>query len=299
MEWLIISFSFALISGLSERLINLLSFKNNLDKGKFKKRTKWPILVVFILSSIASAYLSFSNISDSKSQEKDLKDSLKQISIKNDSLKKEIVKTKQGIISRVDLTKNQLVQDAAEKALKASIQLKNTSKEIQNNITGTDLPPIYKLANRLYKIDFIVTNSSSKIPAYFGYTIYDYLLLKKCKFRNKDIIDIDCANASIFSQGENITLRPNGGGNIEPAISKSIELGNIYKYIVYTEIRNQIYLEQVYIHASTSSINTLIRIFKFDKNNYKLYLEPYNNNEKIDWEKEFDLPKAFYMGKVN
>lgn len=165
-------------------------------------------------------------------------------------------------------------------------------------IKGTDKPPVFKLANNLYNIVFIAENESSDLKAYFGCSIYDFEVLKKCKTRSVNIIDDNCVKQSLFFENNNISLKPKETVSISPAVPIPIVLGNTYKYLIYTNIDDAKYIEQVYIKASDKSINTLIRIFKFNGTDYILYSEPFKNNENIDWEKEFDLPKIMYLGKV-
>jgi len=187
--------------------------------------------------------------------------------------------------------------------LQNKLDLKNEEiqilqKKTIQTIKGTDEPPIYKLANNLYKIVFSLTNESPDLNAYFGSTIYDFTALKKCKMREGNMIDEDCVKQSLYFDNNNISLKPKQTISISPAVPIQIVLGTTYKYLIYTDINDTKYLEQVYINASSKSINTLIRILKFNGTGYMLYSEPFKNDENIDWDKEFDLPKILHLGKV-
>lgn len=272
---------------------------DNMALSKLKNMIPFICIVVGSLGAIIAGFVDYRNKLAEKEEQVKIERKRADDSQKLLQKTNEIIESNNNII-----TSQQSVIDTTSKiiALQNEINEKNNKiQELQdktlNTIKGTSEPPIFTLANRLYKIIFVVTNESPELSASFSCTVYDYNLLKKCKIRDVNTIDVDCATKAVFFEGTNIKLKPKGSGTIPPHQPIDMIHGTVYKYLIYTDINENKYLEQVYINYSQTSINTLIRILKFDGKNYIVYSEPFKHNAALNWEKEFDLPTVLHLGK--
>jgi hypothetical protein len=259
-------------------------FRKRTEIAKKEAKIIFSLIIIFALSSIILVWVQASSSFDDKIKLQSNFDTLK---LKNDLLEKQIIADNKILSQRIKESKDTLLYIAADKALKASIQLDKKAKEIETAIFGGDEYIYIICYQREYnKFSPIILNKTN-FPQYdVGFVSYDYDGFLKCgtiKKGEKTFLDYECiekfktalSSFPVYAQRERIIPEMDFG-----------YIGKPRKFYFYIYTRSLSYIEEYYLCGQGDAF----RLFKLEKNKEKKILKVYNPDKiNINWVTEFEI----------
>lgn len=297
MIWIIISAAFTFISGLSEKIIDLIHFKNNINKGRFKKINKWVSFIIFIVAFVMSIILI---ASQKKNSDKAtfLADSLRKSDgyiqkQRSDSLKNLLNTANDTILSlnnkTQSLTGNQirLLNEQKIDLLKTAKEIRRSADSLNKILTGTDGLCFFEPKAELNAGGFFsIVNINKYSLRNVDVRILNYRDLDSCVilFKNQRIFDLKKEQKLAIYNHTFEQLIP-GLTPTDIRITPSIE---DHRYYLRIEIGNNFYDEELYV--SPDAKYHAYRLYKVESTNRKVLVkQSIPKQPDSEWKKIFNF----------
>ncbi|HWZ02819.1 MAG TPA: hypothetical protein VNX40_04355 [Mucilaginibacter sp.] len=294
---LIVSSLLALLTGISNQVTDLFSFKNDSDKERFKNKFKWIAFVIFLITSGFSAFQLLHNYKES---DKDrihadslLRATKKDDSIKSDSLFRDNKDLKDSLL-HVNTNLRNLENLNTKLLLSQTANFVNTAKKIQNSADTLN-----KYIAGIEGFCYLVLNSMNSGDYFFSIVNPNKYSLRNVRVYTNKYSDLDSCTEwrggvkfinidktmrkSIMTLNDQV-LAP---GESTEIVQVNLVNGWKQKFLIRIEIGSSVYYEELIISLTDGCIGYKVYSAKADQS---LIINKQHKDKclfNFDWNTEF------------
>lgn len=297
MIWIFVSAAITFISGLSEKIIDLIHFKNNFTKGRFKKINKWASFIIFIVAFIVSIVLIASQKGNSD-RAMFVADSLRKTDASNqkqrtDSLRNLLNTANDTILSLNNKAQSlvgsqiRLINEQKTDLFKTAKEIRDSADSLNKVLSGTDGLCFFEPKSELNAGGFFsIININKYSLRYVNVRILNYRDLDSCViwFKNQRIFDLKKEEKLAIYNRTFEQLTP-GFTPTDVRITPSFEE---HSYYIRIEIGNNFYDQELYV--SPDAKYHAYRLYKVESDHKKVLVKQSIPKQPDDvWKKVFNF----------
>ncbi|MBW0161771.1 MAG: hypothetical protein HYI21_08140 [Sediminibacterium sp. Gen4] len=256
-------------------------------KTNIAKKEAKNVRILLIIIALITVLVQVIAYCDATSSQNDLKQHIKNLENKNDSLSNQIKETENFVTEKINSSKAALALQASQNALEASANIHSSAIRLSNYINGSDLPPEFAVIRASREHSFVLKNIDSLRANIDAFVVnYDDVLL--CQ-RNAGRVDRNCYKSNQLAVSWEYILPRKQIPITLPKYSPDKPKSKFFICITLT--KSEYVIEVIFQHVGSFATQVSSRTLKKINGLYKVYkINEADAVIKVDWDNEFILP---------